>query len=66
MKTRQQLELECGRTIKIVLSELEDVAELPPEIAAEPYAFDARRRRVIRTLWGLFKEALNHDPNRTV
>lgn len=60
-KTFQQLEKDANSTIKLVLSEMEALAGMPPEHAGEPYAFDERRRRVVRKIWQLFKEAVVYE-----
>lgn len=61
-KTRDQLERDCAAALKFVLSEMERLAAMPPKEAAEPYAFNERRRQVMRRLWTLWKEALAYDP----
>lgn len=60
-KTFQQLEKDANSTIKLVLSEMEALAGMPPEQAGEPYSFDERRRRVVRKIWQLFKEAVVYE-----
>jgi hypothetical protein len=59
-KTREQLEKECAATIKLILSEMETLASMPPAAAGEPDGFDERRRRVVRKVWHLFKECLTY------
>jgi hypothetical protein len=61
-KTLQQLEKECNSAIKLILLEMETLAALPPEQASSPVVFNERRERVIRKVWGLFKECLVYDP----
>lgn len=63
-KTREQLEKECQSTIKLILMEMEALAALPPEVAGDPYEFEARRHRVMRKVWSLFKEAVSYDPRQ--
>jgi hypothetical protein len=60
-KTRQQLEAECQATIKLVLTEMEALAVLPPETAF-PYEYETRRRSVVRKIWNLFKECITYEP----
>lgn len=61
-KTRRQYEADCNALVKYVLSEMEDLASLPPERAADPYVFDERRKQMVRKIWTNWKEAYNHDP----
>ena len=63
-KTREQLEKECQSTVKLVLIEMEQLASMEPKDAGEPYGFEQRRQRVVRKIWSLFKEALNHDAGK--
>lgn len=58
MKSRDQLEKDVNATIKFVLSEMETLASLPPEVAGHPYTFGERRRQVVRKIWGLYKETM--------
>jgi hypothetical protein len=48
---RAALEADTNAVIKLILTELDDVASLPPEQASEPYALDERKRRIKRRLW---------------
>lgn len=58
-KTKSQLEKDTNAAIKLILSEMELLAALPPEIASEPYSFEERRRKVVRRIWNLYKELGN-------
>lgn len=61
MKTEEQLRKDASATIKLILTELEEVALLPPEQACHPVLFDERRRRIVRRIWQLYKEVLQYD-----
>lgn len=63
-KTEEQLQRDVAATIKLILTELETVAGLAPDVACHPVAFDERRRRVVRKIWALYKEVLAHDPSQ--
>lgn len=45
------LEADTNAVIKLILTELDDVASLEPVDACEPYALDERKRRIKRRLW---------------
>lgn len=62
-KSLQQLEKEVNALLKLMLSELETCAALPPEEACDPYTFNERRHRLVRKTWNLFKEALCFEPS---
>jgi hypothetical protein len=67
VKTQPQLEKDVNAALKLILSEMEMLAALPPEIASEPYAFEERRRKVVRRIWDLYKDILNYgNPGRTI
>lgn len=55
-------EREANATIKLILFHMEHLAALPPEQAAEPYAFEERRQQVMRKVWSLVKQCLKHVP----
>jgi len=57
-KTREQLEKDVGAAIKLILTELEDASLEEPLVACHPVAFNERRRRVVRTIWALYKGVL--------
>ena len=61
-KTFGQLEKECNALIKLVLSQMEELAAMPPEQASAPYEFNERRRVVVRKIWTIFKESVQYDP----
>lgn len=61
-KTREQLEKECQSTIKLVITELETLRDLDADQGVKDVYFDEGRRRVIRKIWNLFKECVNHEP----
>ena len=65
-KTRQQLEKDANALVKLLLFEMEYLAATDAEVAAEPYAFDERRRRMVRKIWNLVKECLAYDPRGEV
>ena len=62
MRSRQQLEKECSRVIKLLLGHMEELAGLPPAQAAHPLLLEERRREIIRAIWNLFKLAVTYDP----
>jgi hypothetical protein len=62
-RTPEQLEREANAVIKLVLSEMELLAAMDPDEACDPYTYNERRRRVVRKIWSLFKEAMNCAPN---
>lgn len=59
-KLRGELEAEVSAVIKLVMSEMERLASLPPHEAAEPIQFNQMRNRVIRKLWNLSKECVRY------
>lgn len=59
-KLKSEVEREVSATIKFVMSELERLASLPPEVACEPVAFNRARHLVIRKLWTLSKECIRY------
>lgn len=65
LKCAFDIEQDVNATIKLVMSEFEDVAVLPPEIACEPVAFNARRRRLIRAIWGTMKDCVRYGRDTT-
>lgn len=64
-KLKGEIESEVSATIKFVMFELERLAGLPPDIAAEPVSFNEARRAVIRKIWTLSKECIRYG-NSTV
>ncbi len=62
MKTEAQLRKDVSAAIKLILTEMETLAGLPPEQAFHPVEFDERRRRVVRRLWQLFKDLTANEP----
>jgi hypothetical protein len=64
-KSLRQLEADVNATLRLVLCEMEELAQLDPLEATEVYSFDDRRRRVFRRVWDLFKEAIHYDPRGT-
>lgn len=54
MKTERDLQAEVSATIKLVLTEMEDLAVMAPE-DAYPYAYEERRQRVMKKIWNLYK-----------
>ena len=65
-KTRKQLEADTGALLKMVFSELERLASMPPEQAAHPYTLEPIRARLMRRIWSLFKASINYDPRGEV
>jgi len=59
MDGAERLKSECNRTIKIVMHEVEE-AEVAKRV--HPYESDARRKRIMKALWTLFREALGYVP----
>lgn len=57
-KTKDQLYKDVQAAIKAILCDVEQVAAMQPEKACEPQHFDEVRRRIVRRLWGLYKEAV--------
>jgi hypothetical protein len=57
-----QIERETNATIKLILFHMEQLAELEPRDAVEPYAFEARRQVVMRKVWTLVKQCMKHVP----
>lgn len=63
-KTQQQLEKEAQAAIKQILSVMEDLAATEPvEFARFPDRFSTARRTVVRRIWTLFKDLMNHGSN---
>jgi hypothetical protein len=58
---RGALEKDVNATVKLILSEVELAARTPPVEALHPYEVDARRKRVIRALWLLYKRCTGED-----
>lgn len=57
---RTAVENEVNATIKLVMVSLEEMAALPPELAADPGYFNERRNSVIRKIWNLAKECMRY------
>jgi hypothetical protein len=55
-KTEEQLDRDTNALIKLVLLDMEELASLPPAMAAHPYELEQRRKRVIRRIWQLVKD----------
>lgn len=53
----EQVRLETGAVLKLLLSQLERSAAEPPEIAAHPHQLNEIRHQVIRRVWNLVKLA---------
>lgn len=51
MTPLQALEADTNALLKLILTELDTLASLPPEEACEPYALEDRKRRIKRRLW---------------
>lgn len=57
-KSLEQLEKDVSATVKLVLSEMEQLAAMPPELAQERLVLV--RRVVLRKIWTLHKETVAH------
>lgn len=55
-----EVEQEVNATIKLVMLAMEELASLPPHVAAEPSEFNERRNVVIRKIWNLAKECMRY------
>lgn len=55
---QEALRRETNAMLKLVLSEMEELAKLAPVQATEPIAYNARRKRVMQKLWNLVKLAV--------
>jgi hypothetical protein len=64
-KLRFEVEAEVSAAIKLILSEMELLASLPPEEACEPVEYNRARHRVIRKLWNLSKECIYYGMEST-
>lgn len=61
MRTSDELDRETNALIKLILSDMEELAAMAPAEAAHPYELEQRRTRVIRRIWRLtrdYKEAV--------
>lgn len=59
-KHRLEVEQEVNATIKLLMSEMERLAALPPEEACDPVEFNERRHQLIRKVWNLAKECIRY------
>ena len=59
-KLRDEVEREVAATIKLIMLEMERLASMEPNLAAEPMSFNATRHTVIRKVWNLTKEAIRY------
>lgn len=57
---RKAVEAEVNATIKLVMSTMEELASLPPDVAAQPVFFNHHRHVVIRKIWNLAKECIRY------
>lgn len=60
MTEQEAFEREVSSGVKQILHEMEHMAALPPEEANEPVAFNDARRRVIRQVWHIAREAVRY------
>lgn len=65
-KLQSEVESEVKSAIKLVMCEMERLASLPPDQAAEPVTFNRARNAVIRKLWNLSKECIRYGSHRSV
>jgi len=56
-KTEEQLTKDISALIKLVLSDFETLASMEP-IRCEPYMLEDRKKRVVRKIWSVYKDAL--------
>lgn len=61
MKTPDQRKKDVNALIKYILTEMEDLASLSPEIAGNPYEFQERRQQLVKKIWRTFKDVSNDD-----
>lgn len=59
-KLKDEVEREVAATIKLIMLEMERLASAEPHVAADPMAFNAMRRVVIRKVWNLSKECIRY------
>lgn len=59
-KRTEEIQAEINATLKLLLSEIEEVAAQDPSTACDPVTFNARRRRVIRRVWATMKECVRY------
>ena len=64
-KTRSQLEKDVGALLKLVFLTMEELAVMEPVRASHPYTLEVYRTRLMRKIWTVWKEAMNHDPRGT-
>jgi hypothetical protein len=62
-QNKQIVEQEVNATIKLIMSTMEELAAMPPELASDPVAFNDRRIRLIRKVWNLAKECIRYGSN---
>jgi hypothetical protein len=60
MKTEDQKKKDVNALIKYILTEMEDLASLSPEIAGNLYEFQERRQQLVKRVWRTFKD-INDD-----
>jgi hypothetical protein len=60
-KPQELLYRDAQSLIKLVLTELETSAVLPPIQACEPMRFDEARRRIVRRIWDFYRDATAED-----
>lgn len=59
-KCEEELRAEVNATIKLIMHEMERLADLPPHEANEPVAFNRARHTLIRKIWNLSKECMRY------
>lgn len=71
-KALESLQRDTNAAIKAILSEMELLARLPPNLALEPTQYGECRRNVVRRIWALSRKCMitgakaNDDANGTV
>lgn len=53
--TQRAREADANALIKFVLTQLDEVATLPPELANEPYALEERKKAIKRKVWEFYR-----------
>lgn len=49
--TITRLEADTNAVLKLILTELDTLASLPPKEACDPYTLEDRKKRIKRRLW---------------
>jgi hypothetical protein len=62
MKTQDQLDKECNRCLKVILTAVDEVAASKGQLTI--YQLEAVKKRVKQGIWELFREAKRYDPGK--